>query len=94
MAFGILKRITLRDNKCFNRRGCLAIQKTMAITKIKLNRLFFIIAITQKLFAGFGLNSYPIFFMKFFISRNFLFFFPHRHRPLLVRFSYSITCPT
>ena len=41
------------------------------MANIKLDRHFFMIAVTQKLFAGFYLNLYPIFVMKFFISHNF-----------------------
>jgi hypothetical protein len=59
------------------------IQKTMAMTNIKLDRHFFIIAITHKIFAGFYLNLYPVVVIKFFISHYFLFFFPHPHRQLL-----------
>ncbi len=52
----------------------------MEMTNIKLDRHFLIIAITQKLFAGFYLNLYPVVVMKFFISHN---FFSHPHRQLL-----------
>ena len=48
----------------------------MEMTNIKLDRHFFIIAITQKLFAGFYLNLYPVVVMKFFISHNFFFLIP------------------
>ena len=59
------------------------IRKTMAMTNIKLDRHFFIIAITQKLFAWFYWNFYPIIVMKFFISYYFLFLkFPHPQRKL------------
>ncbi len=58
----------------FNRRSCLVIQKTMAMTNINFDRYFFIIAITQKLLAGFYLNLYPVVVMKLFISHYFLFF--------------------
>jgi hypothetical protein len=73
----------------FYRRGCLVIQKTIAMTNIKLDRYFFIIAITQKLLAGFYLNLYPVVFMKFFISH---YFFPITSRQVieLVR---PGTCP-
>jgi hypothetical protein len=58
------------------------------MTNIKLDRHFFIIAMTQKLFAGFYLNLYPIVVMKFFIvTHNFLFFF------LIPTVSYW-ACPT
>jgi hypothetical protein len=53
------------------------------MTNIKLDRHFFIIAMTQKLFAGFYLNLYPIVVMKFFIVTQFFIFFPHPHRQLL-----------
>ncbi len=56
------------------------IQKTMAVTNIKLDRHFFIISITQKLLAGFYLNLYPVVVMKFFISH---FFPPQPHVKLL-----------
>jgi hypothetical protein len=67
----------------FNNRGCLAIQKTRAMTNRKLDRNFFIIAITQKILAGFYLNLYPVVIMKFFISNYFFIFFPRTHRQLL-----------
>jgi hypothetical protein len=63
----------------FNRRGCLVIQKTMAMTNIKLECHFLIIALTQKLLPGFYLNV-PVVVMKFFISHN---FFRHPHFKLL-----------
>ena len=44
----------------------------MAMTNIKLYHNFVIIAKTQKLFAEFYWNLYPIFVMKFFISQIFL----------------------
>jgi hypothetical protein len=61
----------LNNKNWFNRRGCLVIQKTMAMTNIKFDHHFFIIAITQKLLAGFYLNFYPVVVMKFFISHYF-----------------------
>jgi hypothetical protein len=41
------------------------------MTNIKFDHHFFIIAITQKLLAGFYLNLYPVVVMKFFISHYF-----------------------
>jgi hypothetical protein len=43
----------------------------MTMTNIKLDRHFFIIAITQKILAGFYLNLYPVVVLKFFISQYF-----------------------
>jgi hypothetical protein len=51
----------------------------MAKTNIKLDKNFFIFALTQNLFAEFYLNLHPIFVMKFFISR----IFTHPHPQLL-----------
>jgi hypothetical protein len=42
---------------------------------------FFIIAITQKLLAGFYLNLNPVVHMKFFISH---YCFPYPHRQFLI----------
>ena len=53
----------------------------MAMTNIKLDRHFFFLAITQKLFARFYSILYPIFVMKFFISHYFF--------PLIPTVSYS-----
>ena len=47
----------------------------MSMRKIKLDHHFLITAVTKKLFAEFYLNLYPIFFMKFFISHNYLLIF-------------------
>ena len=69
-------------NNFFNQKVCLVIHKNMEMTNIKLDRHFFIITITQKLFAGFYLNLYPEVVMKFFIS-HYLFIFSHPHRQLL-----------
>jgi hypothetical protein len=48
----------------------------MAMTNIKFDHHFFIIAITQKLLAGFYLNLYLVVVMYYY-------FFPHPHRQLL-----------
>jgi hypothetical protein len=40
----------IQQSKFFYRRGCLVIRKSMAMTNIKLDRNFCIIAITHKLF--------------------------------------------
>jgi hypothetical protein len=68
------------------------IQKTMAMTNIKLDRNFFIIAITQKLFAGFYLNLYLVVVIKFFISHYFLFFFS-LSPPSVIELVQTGTCP-
>ncbi len=67
------------------------IRKTMAIPNIKLDRHCLIIAITQKLFAWFYLNLYPISVMKFFISHNFLFF--SSSPPSVIELVQPGTCP-
>jgi hypothetical protein len=54
----------------------------MAMTNIKLDQNFFIIALTQKLFAEFNFNLFLIFVMNFYISRIF-YLFPDPHRQLL-----------